>query len=219
MNTKHISLVTLLASAAAAATAFAFQNEEAPSSAPATLEQSEVRLLFAQPFQLDHGYAHAWRADQPPVTAGYLVALRAEAELLPPMQIHHPLMFAGEMPLERINDGSDSGVYIGILPSATGSDGAPTLDLKETPIFWSKPDILPESLSIADARRVLSQAVAAGVEPQADERVDDALAEGGGTVYVSGLGALRRYAADVIERYSPLETDLVSGLRAPLLKK
>ncbi|MEM7011777.1 MAG: hypothetical protein AAF585_09865, partial [Verrucomicrobiota bacterium] len=42
-------------------------------------------VKIAQPFQLDHGYAHAWRADQPPVTAGYLVALRAEAELLPPM--------------------------------------------------------------------------------------------------------------------------------------
>jgi hypothetical protein len=40
-----------------------------------------------------------------------------------------------------------------------------------------------------------------------------------GPVYMQTEGLLYRYAADVIERYSPEEGDLISGLRAPLVIK
>ncbi len=218
MKTRNLSialLISVASGAALAAAASAVQTPGVEAPMPSQVSQSEVRLLFVQPFVLDESYRHAWRADQPQVSAGYLVAVSADAELLPPRQVHNALLFAGEMPLERLNDGSQSGIYVGLLPSPQGADGEPTLDLRETPLFWAKPEILPESLTPDDAR---SAARDANAVAQSAATVDGALAEAGGTVYLSTHGMLRRYAADVIERYSPLEADLVSGLRAPMLQ-
>ena len=55
--------------------------------------------------------------------------------------------------------------------------------------------------------------------PCAYDVVQRAQASNGGPVYAETAGMLHRYAADVIERFSPQEEDLISGLRAPLVIK
>ena len=215
MIAKTLTLTALLATAAAAVSAaVVLQTEQNPQNAE-TVAASPVQLVFAQPFALDEPYAYHWRADRPTVAGGYILAVAADPVLLPPKQVHNPLLFVGDMPVERMNAGTDSGIYVGLIPSPLGADGEPTLDLSETPIYWAFPEILPESLTAEDAAGVLANSRA---RAQGAEVAEAALAEGGGTVFLETHGMLRRYAADVIERYSPAEADLVNGLRAPLLK-
>ncbi|MEM7308096.1 MAG: hypothetical protein AAF682_15565 [Planctomycetota bacterium] len=217
MKLQKLPLFALLASAAAtSALVFQATGQEYP--APVTIQKSEVRLLFAQPFFLDDSYAHAWRSDQPTASAGYLIAVSADQDVLPVRQVHNPLLFVGDMPVERINEASASGVYIGLVPSAVDANGELTLDLTEAPIHWAKPDVLPEALTPAKAQAVLAEAVTSGAVAQRADLVEQAFEEAGGAVYLPNHGMLYRYAADVIERYSPTETDLVSGLRAPLVR-
>jgi hypothetical protein len=173
--------------------------------------QTPVHLLFAQPFHLDQAYRYAWLQDGPMVSEGWLIAVSTDAQVAAVTDTHDELLFAGAMPIERINEASESGVVIGIVPSA--------VDLSSTPIFWAKPEILPEALTSEDAEATLAAATSAGVVAQAKGVVQRAQQDGGGPVYVATQGMLYRYAADVIERYSPQESDLISGLRAPLVIK
>lgn len=213
----QLTLAVILASAAAATTITVHQATGQATPTNPTVQESDVKLLFAQPFFLDEPYAYDHRADRPQVSAGYLIAVAADPEVVPVMQVFHPLLFAGDVPVERLNDGWQSGVVIGLVPSPVAGEGL-ALDLAKTPIYWAQPDVLPEALTPADAQVVLQQAVASGVVAQRGETVELALAASGGAVYVESRGMLHRYAADVIERYSPEEVDLISGLRAPLVK-
>ena len=132
---------------------------------------------------------------------------------------HDELLFAGAMPVERINEASESGVVVGFVPSAVKADGTLALDLASTPIYWAKPEILPEALTAADVQATFEAAVSAGVVAQRSDVVQRAQQTNDGPVYMQTEGMLYRYAADVIERYSPEEADLISGLRAPLVIK
>lgn len=184
------------------------------------LEKSStnVKLLFAQPFFLDEGYAHAWRADHPVVSSGYVIAVAADEEMLRVRQIHNPLLFVGDMPVERLNVGDESGVYVGLVPSPSSASGELSVDLTRTPIYWAAPQVLPESLTPEVAAAELAKARTEGVSAQRAGYVSVALAASGGAVYLPGYFELQRYAADVIERYSPTERDLVAGLRVPLVQ-
>ena len=215
MKALKLSIAVILASGAVATTAFVHQasGQGTPIN---TVQKSPLRLLFAQPFFLDQSYQHAWRSDQPTYSAGYVIAVAADPEVMPVMQVHHPLMFVGDMPIERVNDGWQSGVVVGFVPSPV-KDGQLTLDLATTPIFWAKPDILPEALTASQARAELERAIESGAVAQQGATVQSAVTSGGGAVYVETHGMLQRYVADVIERFSPGEVDLISGLRAPLV--
>jgi hypothetical protein len=173
--------------------------------------QTPVRLLFAQPFHLDQAYQYSWIKDGPMVSEGWLIAVSTDAKVAAVTDTHDELLFAGAMPIERLNEASDSGVVIGIVPS--------NVDLASTPIYWAKPEILPEALTAEDAQATLAAATSAGVVAQAKGVVQRAQQDNGGPVYEATQGMLYRYAADVIERFSPQESDLISGLRAPLVIK
>jgi len=181
--------------------------------------QTPVRLLFAQPFFLDQPYQYAWLKDGPSVSSGWLIAVSTDPAVAAVMNTHDELLFAGATPVERINEGSESGVVVGFVPSAVKADGTLALDLSTTPLFWAKPEILPEAMTAADAAATLEAAVASGAVAQRADVVQRAQQANGGPVYAETAGMLHRYAADVIERFSPQEEDLVSGLRAPLVIK
>jgi hypothetical protein len=180
--------------------------------------QTPVRLLFAQPVHLDQAYDYQWLKDGPSVSAGWLLAVSTDPAVATVTNTHDELLFVGATPLERMNEASQSGVVIGFVPSAVKADGTLALDLATTPIFWAKPEILPEAMTAADAEATLAAATQAGVAAQSKSVVQRAQADAAGALYVEGQGTLYRYAADVIERFSPEETDLISGLRAPLVK-
>lgn len=208
----------LLLSGGAIAVAVHQSGDHPAEVTPEQALESPVRLIFAQAFFLDEPYAHAWRSDQPLTSAGYIIAVSSAPDVVGVRQVHDELLFVGDMPVERINEGSESGVCIGFVPSPLLADGSLALDLGSTAIYWAKPEILPESLSPADAERTHAVALAAGVAPQRARFLERALAESGGAVYLADHGALHTYGADVIERFSPQETDLIGGLRAPLIK-
>lgn len=181
--------------------------------------QTPVRLLYAQPFFLDQAYQYAWLKDGPSVSAGWLIAVSTDKAVAAVTDTHDELLFAGAMPVERINEASESGVVIGFVPSAVKADGTLAVDLASTPIYWAKPEILPEALTAADVQATFEAAVSAGVVAQRSDVVQRAQQTNDGPVYMQTEGLLYRYAADVIERYSPEEGDLISGLRAPLVIK
>ena len=79
--------------------------------------QTPVRLVYAQPFFLDQAYQYAWIKDGPMVSEGWLIAVSTDAKVAAVTDTHDELLFAGAMPIERLNEASDSGVVIGIVPS------------------------------------------------------------------------------------------------------
>ena len=220
MQTKKLPIIGASLAALGVAAFATFQQAQGGGQTDATpVMQTPVRLLFAQPFHLDQAYDYAWLKEGPSVSGGWLIAVSTDAAVAAVQDTHDELLFAGSVPVERINEASESGVVIGIVPSPLAADGTPTLDLASTPIFWAKPEILPEAMTSADAQQVLASAMTSGVAAQEKSVVQRALAGNGGPVYVESAGMLYRYAADVIERFSPQESDLISGLRAPLVLK
>jgi hypothetical protein len=187
--------------------------------ATTALDQVPIRLVYAQPFRVVEPYTYGWmdESDAPQVEGGWILAVASDPEISDVKQTHDELLFVGDMPVERMNVGSVSGVVIGFVPSPLDAAGQPTLDLATTPIYWAKPEILPESMTATDARDVFTAALAAGVKPQTSHALTQSRQEGGETIDVDGLGELHRYSANLIERYAPEEADLISGLRAEKL--
>jgi hypothetical protein len=184
-----------------------------------TLAQVPVRLVYAQPYRVVEPYRFDWmhEDDAPMVDSGWIVAIATDPVIADVQATHDELLFVGDVPVERVNVASESGIVVGFVPSPLGADGEPTLDLATAPIYWAKPEILPEDLRTADVLQVLSGAVKQGAAPQTERALADARAQGGQIVDVNTLGELYRYSATLLQRYSPEEVDLISGLTAEKL--
>jgi hypothetical protein len=198
------------------ATLRASQGTHSPQTSLATVP---VRLVYAQPYRVVEPYRFAWlnKAYAPMVEGGWIVAIASDPQIADVKATHDELLFVGDVPVERVNVASESGIVVGFVPSPLGADGQPTLDLRTAPIYWAKPEILPEELRTADVLHVLSDAVTQGAAPQTASAVESARAQGGEVVDVDTLGELYRYSATLLKRYSPEETDLISGLTAEKL--
>ena len=183
------------------------------------LDAVPVRLVHAQPYRVVEPYKYGWmhQDDAPMVEGGWLIAVASDPRIADVKQTHDELLFVGNMPVERVNVGGVSGMVIGFVPSPLDATGEPTLDLATAPIYWARPEILPESLTASDAQAVLTQALADGVVPQTEHAISQARQTGGETVDVGGLGDLYEFSATLLERYAPEEVDLISGLRAEKL--
>ncbi|MBM3976930.1 MAG: hypothetical protein FJ299_08070, partial [Planctomycetes bacterium] len=127
-----------------------------------TVEESPVSLLYAQPVTLAEPAAYFMRADQPQVTAGYLIVVQTNPAILPVRQAHNPILFAADMPVERFNGDEDARVFIGFVPSTLDARGGFALDLARAPLFWGYPEVLPEALTPTHAAAALSHALANG---------------------------------------------------------
>jgi hypothetical protein len=219
--TKKLPILGASLAALGVAAFATFQQAQGgnPAGATTPATQTPVRLMFAQPFFLDQAYQYAWLKDGPSVSAGWLIAVATDPAVAAVTDTHDELLFAGATPVERINEGSLSGVVIGIVPSAVQADGTLAVDLATTPLYWAKPEILPEAMTAADAQRTLETAVKAGAVAQGQSVAQRAQEANGGPVFETTAGMLYRYSADLIERFSPQEADLISGLRAPLVNK
>jgi hypothetical protein len=185
----------------------------------ANLASVPVRLVYAQPYRVVEPYRFTWmnEADAPMVKSGWIVAVASDPTIANPQATHDELLFVGAVPVERVNNGAVSGIVVGFVPSPLGADGEPTLDLTTAPIYWAKPEILPEALRTADVLHVLGEATKAGVTAQTATAVAGAREQGGQVVDVDTLGELYRYSATLLQRYAPEETDLISGLTAQKL--
>lgn len=209
MNARWLLTIVLGLSAFAALRAFGPLTPPAePPPLPADPSASPVELLYARPFELDVPYTHAWRAERPKVSAGHLLVLAVDPQLVAPRQTYEPVLYVGAQPAERINSGYGSGHLVVIAPATPG------VELAEQPIFFGEPE-LPERIDAASATAQRERAVAQGLRgPGA------LLAErGADAVRFTDDYELRLYAADLVEQWAPDETDLIVGLRAPLLRR
>lgn len=221
---KHIKLPMLGLSLAVVGVAAFTSLETATGTSPegtiVAPNQVPVRLVYAQPYRVDEPYKFSGmhEKDAPTVSGGWVIVVSTDPEIADVKQTHDELLFVGDQLVERVNVGADSGMVVGFVPAELDADGLPTLDLRTEPIYWAKPEILPESMTALEASAVLASAVGEGVVPQIATAVEQARAAGGDTVDVRTLGELYRYSAEaLLPRFAPEEADLISGLTAEKL--
>ena len=125
--------------------------------APARAEQPVAdasaggpRLVHLQPFALERGFPHYWCAERPLVEAGYLVVVSATREEAARREVGEPILMLGERVIERLNDGRESGVIVGLVPAPLRR-GAPALALERLPLHFA-PAVLPETIDLERAR-------------------------------------------------------------------
>jgi len=204
------------------ATALAGRHDDAPPPLPPPPVGHGIELEHAQPYVLDEPYPHWWRAERPAVSAGYLVVVAVDADLVFPRQGLQPVLYVGAQTAERINVGFVPGELapgakahvVALIPAERDGRGGVALDLATTPIWFGTPE-LPERV---DEERILRERVLArerGIEPPPAAVVDTALTRGSGPLHARDHAELQRHAAELIRRYSPGETDLIEGLLAP----
>lgn len=185
--------------------AFASTSISMPAT-PAAVED----LVYVSSFTLVNGYKHDWCKERPMVTAGTLVVLKINPDLVVPSQTPEPVLYAGNQTAQRLNNGHKSGHLIAIIPGE--------VDLTKAPIWFGRPE-LPERIdaNMINSERALAEA--ANIQPFAVQKVQEATSKGGGHLEVFDLHALLRdHVAELVLTYSPQEKHLAETWRLPVAK-
>jgi len=190
-------------------------RDDGPPPLPAVTPVGGVTLIEARPFTLQVPYIHDWRAERPQVSAGVLLVLGVDPDLVHPRQGLEPVLYVGDQTAERVNAGHESGHVIAIVPAPVDAQGHVALDLATAPIYFGAP-ALPEQVDAATVAKERAAAQARGIAPPTAEQVATALQP---QVPFHDAYDVRVFAADLIEAWSPTEVDLVAGIRAPLVGK
>ena len=206
MNTRSLLLPGLLVLLlAAGVTALVSSLPDDPPALPVVTPVGGVELIYARPFTVDVPFTHTWRAEQPSVSAGWVLVLAVDPELVHPRQSAEPILYVGDQTAERVNLGNESGHVVAIVPAtATGLQ-----DLSRTPIFFGAPG-LPEQVDSAKAASELAAAQQRGIAAPAAGLVSTVTES---PVHFTDSWDLHAWCSDLIETWSPTETDLVAGLR------
>jgi hypothetical protein len=184
----------------------------APASAAPSDGSNPIRdILFAQAFRLDKPYTHAWRKEQPQVSAGYVLVLAVDPEFVRPQQVAEPVLYVGDQTAERINAGEVSGRLVVLVPSSANSRGEVVLDLNKALIWFGSPE-LPERVDAVQVNAETSAAIQRGMKPPSEDKIRSALRRGGSLLRLANREALERRLATLLQEYSPNETDLIRGL-------
>lgn len=162
--------------------------------------RSVQRILVAQPFTVQTPFVNDWSGEQREYTAGTLVVLEMDgAYLVPRNATLGPVLYAGDMPVQRLNHGHLSGRVIGIVPG--------TVDLTTVPLWFGSPET-----ALAERRRT-EQATMTPLP------ADQIRAARRAPVRAGDLAALlRTTAAELVLRYSPQEKALAEMWRLPTAK-
>ena len=207
--------VALLLLLAAGVAAFVRSAPADPPPLPAVTPVGDVALLHAQPFTLDVPFTHAWRKEPSQFSAGWVLVLSVDPELVHPRQSAEPILYVGDQTAERVNFGHESGRVVAIVPSALDAAGNLAVDLSRTPMYFGAHG-LPEQVDAAHIATELAAARKRGIAAPSSAVLKDTVQP---TVHFRNDDQLHLFCSDLIEHYSPQETDLVSGLRAPRLTK
>ena len=141
-------LAVLLALGFLAAGGTADRQAPEPSFAPpADLPRGGLELLEAVPFVLDEPFVHEWRAEKPLARAGFLLALRADADLARTRETFEPVLYVGDQTAERCHPVTDDTLVV-LVPAPLGADGRVALELDSTPIWFGTLE-LPERVDAA----------------------------------------------------------------------
>lgn len=161
-------------------------------------------LVLVRPFTLEQPEPFLWVKEQPSYDAGWLVVVRVDPELIRPRQVGVPVLYAGNTPIELLNDGYPSGISIGLVPES--------VNLEHAPIFFG-PTTLPERVDGTYGSQVLAAAKARGFTAPSATEWAAARKAGGSPVRVDDRGDLQHQAADLIDAYAPSEHERAERYR------
>lgn len=113
-------------------------------------------ILAVQPFVLEHPYRYDWCAEHPWIRSGLLLVLDVDPAWLIPSDTRQAVLYAGTLPVERLNTGWPEGRLIVVVP------GAP--DLAHTPMYFGGYE-LPERVTAQAGLALLALAHQRGLEP------------------------------------------------------
>jgi hypothetical protein len=181
-------------------------GHDAKSAVPATPAPIKD-MLVALPFTLETPYPYTWSKERVMVSTGVLVVLDVDPAYVVPRDALEPVLYAGKVPVQRLNHGDISGRVIGIVPGGT--------DLSSAPIWFGSPE-LPERVTASTAESERALAERAGIRALPRARIADA---GRPPVAAKDLAELlRNVGAELVLEYSPQEKELAETWRLPTAK-
>lgn len=161
-------------------------------------QATSIAVVEAHPFTLLEAETNWMLPEQPTFDSGTLLVVETEPDMLVPRQTEEQLLFVGDEPVRRFNNGDVSGRVVVVVPS--------TIDVTTAPVFFSEA-LLPERLTGADRADQVALALERGAGAAPAEFTADPV------VLADGY-ELGRLASYLIEEHSPQEVDVITGLRA-----
>jgi hypothetical protein len=215
MTTRFVlpSVLVLLLAAGVAALVSKLPDEPPP--LPAATPVGGIDLLYARPFTVDVPFTHMWRAERPQVQAGWVLVLAVNPDLVFPRESAEPILYVGDQTAERVNHGETSGHVVAIVPAPLGASGAVALDLTQAPIYFGAPG-LPEQVDSAKAKAELASAVQRGIAAPTAQTLTNVTQP---QVRFTDDWELHAWCSDLIQTWSPEETDLIATLRVQPLNR
>jgi hypothetical protein len=166
-------------------------------------------IVAARRFTLEIPFPYTWTKERVMVSSGTLVVLEVDPALVVPSNTLEPVLYAGSVPLQRLNHGNKSGRVIGIVPG--------NVDVTTMPIWFGAPQ-LPERVTTAMAEAERARAEKAGAT-HTFERASVVGLDSPATASKDLAELLRTVAADLVLTYSPEDGDLAESWRLPVAKK
>ena len=163
------------------------------------------KVVYAQPFTLEDGFAYPTRKEKPQVKAGYLLIVDADPELVLKRAMGSRILYVGKQTGWRINVGYPSGRAFVLVPAELNKAGKVDLDLTKSRIWFGTHRFEGH----ADKPRIELEhdlAVEAGIARRPGREIDAALREADGQpLAFRDLHELRRHAAVLMQKYLPPE--------------
>lgn len=164
-------------------------------------------ILVARAFTLETPYPYTWSKERIMVSTGVLVVLEVNPAYVVPRDTLEPVLYAGNVPVQRLNHGNVSGRVIGIVPGS--------IDLASELIWFGSPE-LPERVTSRTVESERMHAEKAGVRAFPQARIASVLHS---PVVAKDLAALLRdVGAELVLEYSPQEKELAESWRLPTAK-
>jgi hypothetical protein len=165
-------------------------------------------IVYAQPFRLEQPTTHWWRQERPSYSAGWLLVLDVDPQLVRAMARPEPMLYVGHEVAERVNHPS-GGRLVVIVPSPAGDDGFPTRDLAAQKVWFGAP-ALPEQTDVS----AVEQAYAAATDalPFSAAEIAFARARAGAPIVFDTRAALDRQTGNLLLEHAPEEPDLAQAL-------
>jgi hypothetical protein len=157
---------------------------------PSPVEQ----IIYARPFTVEDGYVNLWHKDKPVVSSGYVVVLRVGRDLAQPRAVATPLLYGGNGPIERIDNGRTGEYVVGLVPGE--------VDLANTLFWFGAPGYASEQGAgeIVEARW---RAVEAGITSPPAEMIQRAVEAGGDPLVAADKADLLQLLAPLVDRFTP----------------
>jgi len=164
-------------------------------------------IVAARRFSLQTPYTNTWSAEGASVSSGVLVVLEVDPAYVVPRDALQPMLYAGNVLVQRLNHGHLSGRVIGIVPG--------NIDLAAAPIWFGAPE-LPERVTRAMVESERARAEKAGVRAFPQARI--AGVEGPAVAAKDLAALLRTVGAELVYQFSPQEKELADAWRLPVAK-